>query len=165
MQFRNNFLANFSRIFGSAPMQFSKHSVSFMQFSEPYVILTQSSESAQCRLDLHLFQADKLHGTYTFTRYQGNAMERPFSISALGSVCDVAQKKYITLWIKFTKIFVRKQITRQRPEQDIFSVCLLSWRLPAWCTLSNMKLPAAETDYWSGISWSREISWINPLRA
>jgi hypothetical protein len=24
----------------------------------------------------------------------------------------------------------------------------------AWFTLSNMKLPAAETDYWSGISWS-----------
>jgi hypothetical protein len=31
------------------------------------------------------------------------------------------------------------------------------WRCepkPAYCTLSNMKLPAAETDYWSGISWS-----------
>jgi hypothetical protein len=28
---------------------------------------------------------------HAFTRYQGNAMERPFSISALGSVYDVAQ--------------------------------------------------------------------------
>jgi hypothetical protein len=32
-----------------------------MRFSGPYVIVTQSSESAQCRLDLHLFQAGKLH--------------------------------------------------------------------------------------------------------
>jgi hypothetical protein len=28
------------------------------------------------------------------TRNQGNAMERPFSISALGSIYDVAQKIY-----------------------------------------------------------------------
>jgi hypothetical protein len=130
LQFWNNFLANLRK-----PAQFSKHSVSFMQFSEPHVIVTQLSESAQCRLDLHLFQAGKFHGTYAFMRYQGNAMERPFSISALGSVYGVAQKN---LWCCEPK--------------------------PACCTLSNMKLPAAETDYWSGISWSRKISWINPLR-
>jgi hypothetical protein len=66
-----------------------------MQFSEPHVIETRSSESAgtvPARLDLHLFQTGKCHGTYAFTRYQGNAMERPFSISALGNVYDVAQK-------------------------------------------------------------------------
>jgi hypothetical protein len=63
-----------------------------MQFCEPYVIVTQSSESAQCRLDLHHFQAGKFQGTYAFTHFQGNAMERPFSISAIGSVYDVAQK-------------------------------------------------------------------------
>jgi hypothetical protein len=45
--------------------QFSKHSVPFMQFSGPFVIVTQSSESAYCRLDLHHFQAGKLHITYT----------------------------------------------------------------------------------------------------
>jgi hypothetical protein len=65
-----------------------------MQFIEPYVIVTLSPESAQCRLDLHLFQAGKFHGTYAVTRYQGNAMERPFSISTLGSVYDVAKKIY-----------------------------------------------------------------------
>jgi hypothetical protein len=48
-----------------------------MQYSEPfYAIMTQSSESAQCRLELHLFQAGKFHGMYAFPRYQGNAMER-----------------------------------------------------------------------------------------
>jgi hypothetical protein len=30
----------------------------------PYVIVTQSSESAQCRLDLHLLEAGKFHSTY-----------------------------------------------------------------------------------------------------
>jgi hypothetical protein len=80
-----------------------------MQFSEPYVIVTQSLESAQCQLGLHLFQAGKFHGTYAFTRYQGNAMQRPY---------DVAQTN----------------ILRSEPK-------------PACCTLSNMKLPADETDY------------------
>jgi hypothetical protein len=41
LQFRNNFLANLRK-----RTQFSKHSVSFMRFSGPYVIVTQSSESA-----------------------------------------------------------------------------------------------------------------------
>jgi hypothetical protein len=59
LQFRNIFLANVR-----THAQFSKHSVSFMQFSGPCVIVTQSSQNAQCRLDLHLFQAGKFHGTY-----------------------------------------------------------------------------------------------------
>jgi hypothetical protein len=101
LQFRNNFLANLQK-----RAQFSKHFVSFMQFSETYVIVTQSSESAQCRLDLHLFQAGKFHGTYAFTRYQGNAMGPSFSISALGSVYDVAQKKSMTLWTKASLLHV-----------------------------------------------------------
>jgi hypothetical protein len=37
-----------------------------MQFSGPYVIVivTQSSESAQCRLNLQLFEAGKFHSMY-----------------------------------------------------------------------------------------------------
>jgi hypothetical protein len=59
LQFGNNFLANLRK-----RAQFSKHTVLFMQFSGPYVIVTQSSESAQCWLDLLLFEAGKFHGTY-----------------------------------------------------------------------------------------------------
>jgi hypothetical protein len=86
---RNNFLANLRK-----RAQFSKHSVSF---SEPYIIVTESSESAKCRLDLDLFQTGTFHGTYAFTRYQDNAIERPFSISAL-CVYDVAQKSYSAVY-------------------------------------------------------------------
>jgi hypothetical protein len=48
------------------------------------------------------------------------------------SVYDVAQKKYITLWTKFTRLFVRKQIIRQFPEQDISSV----WVTQQWAPVS-----------------------------
>jgi hypothetical protein len=116
LQFRNNFLTNLRK-----RAQLSKHSVSFMQFSGPYVIVTQTSESAYCRLDLHgaPFSSRQIAGHIYLTRYLGNAMQCPFSISALGSVYDVAQTN----------------LKRCEPN------------LPVWCTLSNMKFPAAETDY------------------
>jgi hypothetical protein len=56
LQFQNIFVMNLRK-----RAQFSKHSVSFIRLSEPYVIVTHASESASCQLDLHLFQACKLH--------------------------------------------------------------------------------------------------------
>jgi hypothetical protein len=159
-QFRNNFLANLRK-----RAQFSKHSVSFMQFSEPCVIVTQSSESSQCRLDLHLFQARKFHVTYAFTRYQGNAMQRPFSVSALGSIYDVAHKKSITLWTKFTKLFVRKQITIDNFQNKTSSQSATQLAPVSWLYVVKYETPCRRD--WLLI-WDfliLEISWINPLRA
>jgi hypothetical protein len=57
-------------------------------------LVTQSSESAQYSAGstFTFFKPANFMAPYAFTRYQGNAMEHPFSISALGSVYDVAQK-------------------------------------------------------------------------
>jgi hypothetical protein len=73
LQFRNNFLANLRK-----GAQFSNHSVSFMQFSGPYVIVTQSSKSAQCLFDLHLFDAGKFHGTYASRAANATQCSAPF---------------------------------------------------------------------------------------
>jgi hypothetical protein len=89
-----------------------------MQFSGAYVIVTQPSESAYCRLNLHIFQAGKLNVTYTS---RATLATQCRSISTLGSVYDVVQAN----------------LYRCEPN------------FPAWCT--NVKLPAAETDYCSGI--------------
>jgi hypothetical protein len=65
---------------------FSKHSVSFMQFSGPYVIASQSSE-----IECSSWQLEKGQGRAATLRARAtktsplSAVEMPFSTSALGS--------------------------------------------------------------------------------
>jgi hypothetical protein len=108
MQFRNNFLANIR-----TRAQFSKHSVSFMQFSGPYVIVTQSSESAQLPARKSQGRADTL------------AAGRPHALSSGGSenaILNVRKTAFLQLRSKI-KIwnnansrgnFIRKQKNKRK---------------------------------------------------